>query len=377
VEAVRVKVLHVYSGNLFGGVEAMLLAVARVPAQDTGVDHEFALCFDERLASELRALGRPVHLLGPVRLSRPATALASRQLLASVLRSRGIDRVVCHAPWSLAIFGTTVKRSAIPLVFWAHDVMTGRHVLERLARRVRPDLVICNSAFTERSRHLLFGGVESVVIHPPVTVRPPARQRRHLRMSLDTPDQAVVIVQASRCEPWKGHSLLLEALARIGEIPGWMWWQVGGPQRRTEATFLDSLRARAERLSLSGRIRWLGQRCDVPTLLAASDIHCQANLRPEPFGIAFVEALGAGLPIVSADHGGAAEIVDDTCGLLVPPGDPDYLADALRSLIVDADRRKQLGQGGPARARALCDPHTQVRRLADALDRLRPLEMAG
>ena len=50
------------------------------------------------------------------------------------------------------------------------------------------DLVICNSAFTERSRPLLFGGVESVVIHPPVTVHPPARQRRHLRMSLDTPE---------------------------------------------------------------------------------------------------------------------------------------------------------------------------------------------
>ena len=371
------KVLHVYSGNLFGGVEAMLLALARVPARDTGVDHEFALCFDERLASELRALGRPVHLLGSVRLSRPATALAGRQLLASVLRTRAIDRVVCHAPWSLALFGATVRRASVPLVFWAHDVMTGRHFVERLARRVRPDLVICNSAFTERSRPALFDGVASVVIHPPVTVQRPVRERRHLRMSLDTPDQVVVIVQASRCEAWKGHTLLIDALTRLRELPGWVWWQVGGAQRPSEQAFLTSLRARAEHEGLAGRIRWLGQRPDVPTLLAASDIHCQANLRPEPFGIAFVEALAAGLPVVSADHGGAAEIVDATCGLLVPPGDPDALADGLHSLIVDAGRRKRLGQGGPARAKALCDPLTQVQRLSAALHGLRPLEMAG
>ena len=371
------RVLHVYSGNLSGGVEAMLLALARIQARDTGVDHEFALCFDERLASDLRALGRPVHLLGPVRLSRPATALAGRQKLASVLRSRCIDRVICHAPWSLAIFGAIVKRSTVPLVFWAHDVMTGRHVIERLARRVRPDLVICNSAFTDRSRPMLFGGVESVVIHPPVMAQPPARERRHLRMSLETPEQAVVIVQTSRCEPWKGHTLVLDALARLRGLPGWVWWQAGGAQRPKEMAFLASLRARAEREGLAGRIRWLGQRRDVPTLLAAADIHCQVNLRPEPFGVAFVEALAAGLPVVSADHGGVAEIVDETCGVLVPPGDQETLAEVLHSLIADANRRRRLGQGGPARAKALCDPRTQAQRLADALHGLRPLEMAG
>jgi hypothetical protein len=61
----------------------------------------------------------------------------------------------------------------------------------------------------------------------------------------------------------------------------------------------------------------------------------------------------------------------------VPPGDADALSDALRALIEDASARRRLGRAAPDRARQLCDPLTQVRRLACALDAMGPLEMAG
>ena len=57
------------------------------------------------------------------------------------------------------------------------------------------------------------------------------------------------------------------------------------------------------------------QRDDVPRLLAAADIFCQPNLGPEPFGIGFVEALSAGLPVITTATGGALEIVDGDCGI--------------------------------------------------------------
>lgn len=371
------KVLHVYSGNLFGGIESMLLACARVPVDASRIEHEFALCFDERLASELRAAGRPVHLLGPVRMSRPVSAHAARQALVAVLREGRHDRVICHAPWSQAIFGGVVTRTGTPLVFWAHDRMTGRHWTERIARHVRPQLVVCNSRFTDATKASLYPGIRSVVVYPPVPAVRPARERRYVRMSLDTPEPAVVIVQASRCEAWKGHRVLLEALASVKDVPGWIWWLAGGAQRPDEAVFLASLRRQAEEAGIDDRIRWLGQRADVPTLLGAADIYCQANVDPEPFGIAFVEALSAGLPAVAAGHGGVTEILDPSCGLLVPPRDPSALAVALRSLIVDESRRRALAGAAPERAAALCDPLTQVRCLAAALESTSPLEMAG
>jgi glycosyltransferase involved in cell wall biosynthesis len=119
-------------------------------------------------------------------------------------------------------------------------------------------------------------------------------------------------------------------------------------------------------------VRWLGERQDVPQLLAAADVHCQVNARPEPFGIAYVEALAAGLPVVAARSGGAPEIVDASCGILVPPGDSEALAGALERLIAERPFRAALAAGAPARARLLCDPARQMMRLADALSAMAP-----
>jgi glycosyltransferase involved in cell wall biosynthesis len=88
---------------------------------------------------------------------------------------------------------------------------------------------------------------------------------------------------------------------------------------------------------------------------------------PEPFGIAFIEALYAGLPVVSSNFGGAAEIVDRSCGLLTAPGDDTQLAGALQQLLDDAGARRALGSAGPSRARNLCDPAQQMSRLHEAL----------
>jgi glycosyltransferase involved in cell wall biosynthesis len=105
----------------------------------------------------------------------------------------------------------------------------------------------------------------------------------------------------------------------------------------------------------------------VPALLTAADIHCQPNTAPEPFGIAFVEALFAGIPVVTTRLGGAVEIVNDTCGVLVPPGDPTALATALEELISNDANRESLGSNGPARAAGLCDVRARMRDLVGLL----------
>ena len=363
-------VLHVYSGNLYGGVEAMLATLARGRRAYPGLESQFALCFEGRLSEELRAAGARVHLLGRVRLGAPQTIWRARARLGELLLRESFAAVVCHAPWSLIVGGAAARSAGVPLVFWMHDAARGRHWIERWARRTVPDLVVCNSRFTETTAASLYPGSPTAVLYCPV--EPPGRnaltppERARLRAGLGTAEDDVVILQASRMEEWKGHAPHLRALARLKELPGWTCWMAGGAQRPTEVGYVKSLQDEAARLGIAGRVRFLGQRTDVPTLLGAADIHCQPNTAPEPFGIALVEALAAGLPVVTTSIGAAPEIVNDSCGVLVPPGDEPALAAALRRLIESPGLRRKLGRGGPDRAEFLCDVGRRTREL-DAL----------
>jgi glycosyltransferase involved in cell wall biosynthesis len=103
-------------------------------------------------------------------------------------------------------------------------------------------------------------------------------------------------------------------------------------------------------------------------VLGAADVYCQPNTRPEPFGIAVVEALYAGLPVVASAEGGPVEILTPECGVLVRPGDSGGLAAALGELVCDPKRRQALGAAGPLRAAELCDPKAAVTKLAAALE---------
>jgi glycosyltransferase involved in cell wall biosynthesis len=372
-DVTNLRVLHVSSGNLFGGVEAMLLALARHPTGPVAMDTKIALCHPGRLSQALTGGGTPALMLPSPRASRPLTVWRAREGLAELLARRPFDCVVCHAPWAHAIFGPAVRDADVPLALWVHGPVSGRHWSERWAGWTPPDLVICASRFVAGTVHTLYRHVPTVVVHPPVDVSPrsvPVLERRRIREELNTPEAAVTIIQSSRIEAWKGHAVLLDALGRLRDEPRWVCWQVGGPQRVFEIAYLESLRDRARRLGIDDRVRFVGERSDVPRLLAAADIHCQANLRPEPFGIAFVEALAAGLPVVTTVTGGATEIVDESCGFLVQPGDPAALARALKQLIDDPSLRARLAAGAPTRARRVSDPARQIGLLREALSTL-------
>lgn len=344
---------------MFGGVETFLVTLAKLRHLAPDMHPEFALCFRGRLWDELTATGAATFDLGEVRVSRPWTAVRARRALRAVLAERQPDVVVAHSGWVHAVFAAAVRKWGGRLAFFAHNPPARSTLIDKWAALTRPDVVIANSRYTAASVPNLFPGVLTHVAYLPVPLEPPtdrAAVRVAVRSELTTPEDTVVILSASRMERWKGHAVLLDALGRLRDESGWVNWIAGGAQRPDEVAYLNELKATAERLGIADRVRFLGQRTDVPRLLLAADVHCQPNTGPEPFGLAFVEALAAGLPVVTSAHGGGAEIVNGRCGLLVPPGDAAAVTSALRGLLSDANRRRDLGTGGPARARELCDP---------------------
>ncbi len=357
------RALHIVSGKLFGGVETLLVTLARYRDACPSLEQQFAVCFDGRLRDELIASGAVVNDLSGARVRHPISIWRARNRLREVIDAQEIDVVICHMAWAHALFAPVARAAGCSLVFWLHMATDGRHWLERWARMTAPDLAIAPSRFTAQSVAALFPQVETAVVH--YAVAPPAdspkAERSSVRAELKTPADAIVIAQACRLEPWKGQSIHLDALAELRDLPDWICWMIGGAQRPHENEFLESLKRQASRAGIGERVRFAGQRSDVPRVLAAADIYCQPNTGLEGLPIIFTEALGAGLPIVTSDIGGFWEIVDEACGLRVPPNDAGAVAAALRILITDDSMRHKLGSAGPAKARAFSDPIAQIR----------------
>jgi glycosyltransferase involved in cell wall biosynthesis len=177
-----------------------------------------------------------------------------------------------------------------------------------------------------------------------------------------------VILSAARLTPYKGHEVLIEALGLLRARPGWTAWIAGAPQIPEETLLYERLKARTKALAIAERVRFLGERRDVPRLSAAADLACQANVGPEPFGLCFVEALAAGMPVVTSGIGGALEIVTPDLGELVPPGDAAALAAGLVRCMDNDERSAAARRLGPERARDLCSVEAFARRLGAAID---------
>lgn len=370
------RILHIAAGKLFGGLETLLLTLVRHRATCPEMEQRFAVCFEGRLSRELQAHGVEVDVLGAVRLSRPWTVWQARRRLAAYLRRRPVDVVVCHSAWPLAVLGPAVHRGPTPLALWVHDAGK-QHWLDRWARRTVPDLIICNSRFTAGTLQDCYPGVPREVVYCPVAapgVRTSSATRERLRADLNTPSDTVVILQLGRLEECKGHRHHLEALRELRQREGWECWIVGGAQRPHEVHYLRQLRETATRDGLAAKVRFFGQHDDVRRLFEAADIFCQPNTAPDAFGITFVEAMYEGLPVVTTGMGGALEVLDANCAVIVRPGDVAALSAALGRLLDDPGLRKRLGAAGPARARALCDPAARMKEMSQVLTRLTPVE---
>lgn len=147
-----------------------------------------------------------------------------------------------------------------------------------------------------------------------------------------------LVLTPARLDVQKGHRVLFEA---IREVPDALFLLAGeGPER-------EALEALAEELGIAERVRFLGRREDVPELLAACDVFALPSLY-EGSSLAVLEAMAARIPVVSSAIGGTDELIEDgRSGLLVPPGDAEALAAALRRVLGDEELRRGLA----ARAR--------------------------
>ncbi|WP_442506641.1 glycosyltransferase family 4 protein [Novipirellula sp. SH528] len=373
------RVLHLYAGNLYGGIETLLVTLARCRDLCPEMQPEFGLCFRGRLWDDLVNAGVTVHDFGAVRLSRPWTVWKAQRKLRHLLAANHFDCVATHACWPHAVFAQAIDRSTTRLIHFVHDAHVTISSIDAKASRVQPDQIIANSHYTAKYCDKVFPTSPKEVVYCPIERRPVGHRatcRERLCAELVTDTSNVVILQVSRMERWKGAWKLLESLGQLKGDDRWTAWIVGGVQRESERVYQEELIELAVTMGIADRVRFVGHRSDVPELMAAADVFCQPNTGAEPFGIVFVEALAAGLPVVTCDIGGGAEIVNSTCGIKVEVTNGGQLANALERLIDNVDDRTIFGNAGPSRASEICDPQKQLTAYHAVMSRAASMDLA-
>ena len=227
--------------------------------------------------------------------------------------------------------------------------------LVTVSEQVRDDLVRLGVAPAEKFEVIRLG----LDLEGRVTAAAEARDAERIALGLRPNDVAVVWL--GRMTEIKRVDVLLRAFALLHERV---------PDARLLLTGDGPLRPDLERLSrslgLADVVRFLGLRRDVAGVLAAGDVVALTSAN-EGTPVSLIEALAAGLPVVSTDVGGVRDVVGDgESGLLVPAGDPAAVASALERLGRDPALRARLGSTG----RADVVERYAVSRLLDDLDRL-------
>lgn len=198
-----------------------------------------------------------------------------------------------------------------------------------------------------------------------IATRSNSRSAGRLRAELGIADTAQIVGFVGRLTPQKGVSHLIAATAPLlREHPDLHVVIVGdGPLRRR----LEDEAAKDS----NGRIHFIGERQDVPEVLAAFDLLAVPS-EWEPFGIVNVEAMACGIPVVAFDVGGIPEIVQaDVTGILAPKGDDQALANAIARLLADNDARRGMGEAGRHRAEREFDIGRFVKRIEDMYSTLK------
>jgi glycosyltransferase involved in cell wall biosynthesis len=179
-----------------------------------------------------------------------------------------------------------------------------------------------------------------------------ADRRIRLRREFGASDETVVITAIGRLVWEKGYREIFEAAQRVRRHFPDALFVVAGP---TEPTKADGVRPEELAAMEASGLRYLGHRADVESIYAASDVFVLASHR-EGFPRAAMEAAAMGLPIVATDIRGCRQVVSDgKNGLLVPPRDPDALAQAISSLVADPAARARMGGEGAKKARSEFD----------------------
>ena len=333
----RLRVLHVVCGGGFAGVERYVCTLAPVLVR---AGHGVTV-----VGGDPEAMLRELAATGVAWLPGGSLPVAAR----SIARARRPDVIHAHMTEAELVAAAVGALRRVPVVSTQHfGAPRGSGPASRLAvawadRRLAAQIAI--SSYVASRTGTSTGVVRSGVAPP----SPPPRAER---------EPAVLVAQ--RLEAEKRTDVALRAWAAgAARTRGWRLWVVGAGREA------EALAALARRLGVADTVDFLGYRSDVGELMRRASV-LLATTPGEGLGLAVLEAMSTGLPVVATGSGGHLETVGGVPdAALFPPGDAATAARRVDELVADPERRHAYGDDLRRRQRDVFTVERQARELAD------------
>ncbi|MCX7569517.1 glycosyltransferase [Tumebacillus sp. DT12] len=345
-----IRVLYLIGGGEFGGAEQHLIGL--VNNLDTHQFHpQVAVFYEGEFSARVRRLGIPITVLKSGRKEwgglHPVRDLINdwrpHVIHTHGVRANLIGRLANRQAGYPARLITTVH-SILALdypMYWKRLLFAS---FERLTWPFVHHFILVSRAMKEE--HLKKGLPESKlsVVHNAIEL--PEQPQEHvpetsLRELLGVGDDVTIVGTVARLHTVKGHTYLLQAIQKVvaeDQNVVFPWFGDGD--------LYEELQAEAKALGVERYIKMLGFRQDVPDLLPQLDVFVLPSLS-EGLSVALLEALAVGVPAIATAVGGSPEVIDSgEDGLLVPPADPEELAQAICLLVKDKELRLRMAKAG-------------------------------
>ena len=345
----KIKALHIVEDLKIGGAERVIADIA------AGLDKKnfevSVLCVTRggEIADELIEQGIEVKILGIFSYHNPLNILK----LARLLRKERPDIVHTHGYFG-SVIGRIAAKLAGVLIFINHVHSTyweyrKSHILmEKFLSLFTHKIICCSKAVEDFVRDqerikpaktlVIYNGVDEDRFSAP---KDPSSLKTQL--GIDSGDSVVGTV--SSLTPHKGHEHLFQAAPMILEACAPVKFLIVG-----EGILREKLEKLTKNLNLFSKVIFAGTRKNIPDLLSAMDIFVLPSSSREGLGISIIEAMATEKPVVATDIGGIPEVIKNgETGYLVPPRNPEALAQAIIKLLQNPAKAKAMGKQGRIR----------------------------
>lgn len=340
----NMKILYIITrANEIGGAQTHLRDMTSALVND---NHHVELIVGEQgaLVDELRAMNVKVHIIPDlVREISPYKDIKSALITRKIIKEFSPDVIALHSSKAGIVGRLAALFLNVPVVFTVHGWSFANGVndnkrrlyivIERLFSKITDEIITVSAQDKQLAiEHNVASASQQTVIHNGVPLK---KSAPHVYYK----NEVVKLISVARFSEQKDHKSLLRALSLL-EAKNWELTLVGkGPK-------LDEMKDLTRQLGINENVIFTGERLDVDSLLADSDIFLLIS-NWEGFPISILEAMREGLPVLASDVGGVSEsVIDGKTGYLVPRADIDAIKDRLANLINDFSLRAELGKAG-------------------------------